>query len=70
MLKLATKGYIKVQEVQEKVVRSLKNEDGQGTSEYGAVLVLVLAVAIPVVVAFRNQLINVVQTVTNSLGTR
>jgi Flp pilus assembly pilin Flp len=70
MLKLATKGYIKVQEVHEKVIQTLRNEEGQTGGEYGMVLVLVLAVAVPIIVTFRNQLTNVIQTVTTAIGTR
>jgi Flp pilus assembly pilin Flp len=70
MLTLATKDYIKAQAVHEKVIQTLRNEEGQTGGEYGMVLVLVLAVDVPIIVTFRNQLTNVIQTVTTAIGTR
>jgi pilus assembly protein Flp/PilA len=47
-----------------------KREDGQGLVEYAMIVVLILIVGIGALVLFRDQLMQVIQNVTNGIMTR
>ncbi|PYZ97033.1 Flp family type IVb pilin [Alteribacter lacisalsi] len=45
-----------------------KDESGQALSEYGVILGIVLVGVITVIIAFRDQIQNVFETIINSLN--
>jgi len=71
MLKsLMIKGFIKGMEKGNKMKRIFKNESGQGFSEYGMILVLVLVLAIPLIVSFRDEINDIIGEITTAIETR